>query len=94
MRTLGRVAFGIAVAVPATLFVADWYTLVFQPSNPHPPIIWIYAALAALAIMFGSLLVGVVGISYRKRRYSLGALLLAMTVIAIAFGTFAMVLKK
>jgi hypothetical protein len=92
--TLKRSAIGLAFAVGLTAFIADWYSLVFRPSNPRPPIIWVYAALAALAIMFGSLLVGVVGISRRKRRYSLGALLLAVTIIAIALGTFAVVLKK
>jgi hypothetical protein len=87
MLTLKRIVSWIVVAATATTLATYWHFLVFHSLDPDPPVYWVYSAFVALAITIAYMLIFLVeSLASQKWRFSLRALLAAMTLVAVVLG--------
>jgi hypothetical protein len=93
-RTSGRlltvklIASWLVVVAFATTLIAFWHFLVFHSLDTNPPIFWVLSAVVALSLAFIYMLISALeALSSQKWRFSLRAVLTAMTIVAIVLGT-------
>lgn len=93
--TLKRILSWLIIVASATTFVGYWHFLVFHASDPDPPVFWIYSAFVALVVAFAYTLNCLLeSLASQKWRYSLRALLAAMTIVAVALGAVVYAIRK
>jgi hypothetical protein len=95
MLALKRILSWLIIATSATTFVGFWHFLVFHASDPDPPVFWVYSAFVALVVAFAYTLIRLLeSWAGQKWRFSLRALLAAMTIVAVTLGGLVYAIRR
>ena len=86
--TVKWIASWLVVVAFATTLIAFWHFLVFHSLDANPPIFWVLSAVVALSLAFIYMLISALeALNSQRWRFSLHAMVVAMTTVAIVLGT-------
>jgi hypothetical protein len=95
LLTAKKVASWLVVSASAITLTAFWHFLVFHSLDLNPPLFWVCGAGASLALGFAYMLISVLeSLNSQKWRFSLSAMLAAMTVVAVTLGLVVYAIRK